>query len=133
MGPIAREQMGNASSLYGLMRNLGASFGIATVTTYVARRQQVHTHYLVAHINPYIPQVNSMLGNMQRTMESHGAGPVTSTQQGYLQLWGMVERQAAILSYLDAFMLLSGLFVLMIPLIFVMKRPPKSSAPMDAH
>jgi DHA2 family multidrug resistance protein len=132
MGPIAREQMGNAASLYSLMRNLGASFGIATVTTYVARREQIHTHHLVAHLSPYIPQANAMLNNMQRMMEGRGSGPVTSVQQGYLQMWGMVERQAAILSYLDAFVLLAGLFVVLVPLIFLMKKPPKTTAAASA-
>jgi DHA2 family multidrug resistance protein len=128
MGPIPKEQMGNAASLYSLMRNLGASFGIATVTNYVARREQVHTDHLVSHVSPYIPQANSMLNNMQRMMEGHGFGPVTSMRQGYMQLWGLVERQAAILSYLDAFLLLAGLFVALVPLIFLMKRPPRTAA-----
>ena len=74
------------------------------------------------------PGAPLMLNNMQQMMEGRGSGPVTSTQQGYLQLWGLVERQAAILSYLDAFLLLAGLFLALVPLIFLMKRPPRTAA-----
>ena len=42
MSGIAKEKMGNATSIYNLMRNIGGSFGIATMTTFLARRQQVH-------------------------------------------------------------------------------------------
>ena len=44
----------------------------------------------------------------------------------------MVERQAAVMSYLDAFFLLSVLFILMLPLIFIMKRPTKQGKPAEA-
>ena len=42
MDPIPREEMGNATSMFNLMRNMGGSIGIATATTYLFRRQQLH-------------------------------------------------------------------------------------------
>ena len=50
MSGIAKEKMGNATSIYNLMRNIGGSFGIATMTTFLARRNQVHQNQLVSHI-----------------------------------------------------------------------------------
>ncbi len=52
MSGIAKEKMGNATSIYNLMRNIGGSFGIATMTTFLARREQVHQNQLISHITP---------------------------------------------------------------------------------
>lgn len=133
MGPIPKEQMGNATSLFNLMRNLGGSMGIATVTTYVARHQQMHTNNLIGHVSPYNPQANAMLNNMQQMMEKRGSGPVISMRQGYAQLLGMIERQASILSYVDCFLLLAGIFAVLVPLVFIMKKPPRGAASAAAH
>ncbi len=64
MSGIAKEKMGNATSIYNLMRNIGGSFGIATMTTFLARRQQVHQNQLVSHITP-----------SDRPHAEHGARP----------------------------------------------------------
>ena len=53
MSGIAKEKMGNATSIYNLMRNIGGSFGIATMTTFLARRSQVHQNQLVSHISAF--------------------------------------------------------------------------------
>ena len=37
-----KEDMANASAIYNLLRNLGGSFGVAFITTMIARRAQFH-------------------------------------------------------------------------------------------
>ena len=56
MDPIPREGMGNATSIFNLMRNIGGSLGIAVATTVLSRQQQVHTNLLGSHVDPYNPQ-----------------------------------------------------------------------------
>jgi DHA2 family multidrug resistance protein len=51
MDPIPKEEMGNATSMFNLMRNLGGGFGIAAATTFLFRRQQCHTHQLGEHVS----------------------------------------------------------------------------------
>ena len=53
VGHLRQEQMGNATGIYNLMRNLGGSFGIALVSTMIIRRAQVHHAYMVAHLTPF--------------------------------------------------------------------------------
>src|SRR4029077_4387486 len=53
MGHLRQDQMGNASGIYNLMRNLGGSFGIALVGTFLDRRAQIHQALMVAHMTPY--------------------------------------------------------------------------------
>src|SRR5205814_10562221 len=55
MDPIPKEEMGNATSMFNLMRNLGGSVGIASGTTFLFRRQQLHTHLLGAQVTPFNP------------------------------------------------------------------------------
>ena len=124
-GLVPKEQMGNATSLFNLMRNIGASIGIASVTTISARHAQVHINTLVANVNPYNPASQSMLQAMKQTFMSHGMDAATATQQAYAGLFGMVQRQASMKGYIDTFFLLAVMFAACLPLILLMKKPPK--------
>jgi DHA2 family multidrug resistance protein len=133
MGPIAKEQMGNATSIFNLLRNIGGSFGIATVTTLLERNQQTHINRLVSHVTPYSPQARAMSEGMRRALMAHGSPLATATRQSYVTMFGMVERQATILAFLDVFRLLGTIFLFMVPLILLMKRPQEGSGGMAAH
>ncbi|MGB9455888.1 MAG: DHA2 family efflux MFS transporter permease subunit [Bryobacteraceae bacterium] len=123
MDRISREEMGNATSMFNLMRNLGGSFGIASATTYLFRRQQFHTQLLGAHVTALNPQVRSMARGIQTSMIAHGSDPATVLQRAYGVIWGMVQRQAAMVSFVDTFLVLAVVFLLMLPLLLVMKKP----------
>ena len=133
MGLIPRERMGNATSIFNLLRNLGGSFGIAAVTTMTARYQQVHTNVLAEHVTRFDPQAMQVLQGLTQTMRARGSGPGLADQQAAAAMFGMVQRQAAILSYLDVFRVLAGIFLLMVPLLLLMKKPKKSAGPIAAH
>jgi DHA2 family multidrug resistance protein len=127
MDPIPKEAMGNATSIFSLTRNIGASVGIATVTTLLSRRQQVFINNLVAHVNIYDTQARSTFQNMRSGFAAAGADLFTATRQTYGALFGMVQRQAAMLTFNEIFSLLGTVFVLMIPLLLLMKRPAKGA------
>ena len=133
MGPIPREQMGNATSLFNLMRNLGGSVGIATTTALISRHQQQHLNNLTQHVSPYNPQAQQMLQNLTGMFRSQGSGPVVAMQQAYQVVWGMVQRQAAILAYIDVFIILAVVFLGILPLLLIMKKPPKAAGPVAMH
>jgi DHA2 family multidrug resistance protein len=124
-GLIPKEQMGNATSLFNLMRNIGASIGIASVTTISARHAQMHTNDLSRHINPYNPLAQASLENMKHAFMSRGMDAMTATKQAYAGAFGMIERQASMMSYIDVFFLLAVMFAACLPLILLMKKPPK--------
>ena len=64
MDPIPKEEMGNATSMFNLMRNLGGSVGIASATTFLFRRQQFHTHMLGEHVSSLSPQTRNYLSSV---------------------------------------------------------------------
>jgi DHA2 family multidrug resistance protein len=130
MDPIPKEEMGNATSMFNLMRNLGGSFGIAAATTYLFRRQQLHTNQLGAHVTPFNPAVQAMSHGLQGAMMARGSDPFLAARQAYVSTWGLIVRQASMLSFVDTFIAMAIVFLLVLPLLFVMKRPQsKGGAP----
>ena len=68
MGQLRQEQIGNATGIYNLMRNLGGSIGIAFVTTMIARRAQVHQALMVGHLTPSDPAYTQQLAAAQHAL-----------------------------------------------------------------
>jgi MFS transporter, DHA2 family, multidrug resistance protein len=123
MDPIPRERMGNATSLFNLMRNLGGGIGIATTGTLLARRQQEYVNIMGAHVTPFSPAAQASLDAARRGFIASGSDPVTATQRAYAALFGAVQRQAAMVSFVNLFRLLGLIFLLLLPLVLLMRRP----------
>jgi DHA2 family multidrug resistance protein len=123
MDPIPIHEMGNATSLFNLMRNIGGSMGIAAVTTTLSRRQQMHISRLGESITVFDPATQRMLAGMRNGIAAQGVDAATATHRSIAALFGMVQQQAAMLSFNETFRLLSILFVVMLPLVLLMKRP----------
>jgi len=121
--PIPKEAMGNATSIFNLMRNIGGSVGIASVTTLVARAEQHNTNVLGAHVNFWNLNTQSMLGSAREMFMAKGSDSVTATRQAYGMLFGLVQEHAAMLAFVKAFRLLGFLFFAVIPLILIMRKP----------
>jgi DHA2 family multidrug resistance protein len=64
---------------------------------------------------------------------STGSDAVTAAHQARAAMFGMVERQASMLAYNSIFLILAGLFVLMLPFILLMRRPQAKGGPMSVH
>ena len=133
MDPIPRETMGNATSIFNLMRNLGASMGIAAVTTLVARNEQSNTTVLVSHVAPGSPQARATMEMLRRGFEAGGSDAVTASRRAYIAMFGIVEKQAAMLSFNHTFWLLGILFLFMLPLTLLMKKPTQHSGKVAVH
>jgi DHA2 family multidrug resistance protein len=131
--PVPKEEIGNAASLFNLMRNLGASIGIAATTTIVARHQQSHSNVLTEFVNGASLQAQQALAATKAMLMARGIDEVTATKQAYAMIFGTIQRQAAIMSFNDAFFLLMVLFLLMIPLVFVMKKPKSAGGNVAVH
>jgi DHA2 family multidrug resistance protein len=133
MDRIPREQMGNATSLFNLMRNIGGSIGIATTGTMIARNQQRVTATLGAHVTPYDASSQLMFQQLRSGFMAAGADPVTAANRAYAGLFGMLQRQAAMVSFVGLFQLLGVVFLLLIPLVLLMKRPGRGAPAAAAH
>jgi MFS transporter, DHA2 family, multidrug resistance protein len=120
-GTLSNEQIGNATGIYNLMRNVGGSFGIAAVTTMLARGAQAHQATMVAHLTPYDPVFRERLSEMIANFGAHGS-IVTATQQAYGAIYQTLVRQAMLLAYIDNFRLLALLCLICMPAGFLFKK-----------
>src|SRR5947207_3075017 len=130
--PIPKHEIGNAASLFNLMRNIGASIGIATVIATFSRHTQQHTSDLSANVNNFNPAARATFEAMRNGLMARGVDMASATKQAYAGMFGLVERHAAMLSYIDAFFLLAALFILVLPLVLLMKKPTKQGKPAEA-
>ncbi len=128
MDPIPKEQMGNATSMFNLMRNIGGSVGIAMATTFLTRQTQVSTNTLGTDISRYSPHTRQMFEAIRQGLIARGTDPATATQRAYGTLFGMVQQQASMLAFSATFHVLAVVFLVMIPLLFLMKRPKRKGA-----
>ena len=115
MSRISQEKMGNATSIFNLMRNIGGSIGIALMTTFLARRSQVHQNHLVANVTAGSPQTLRMLQGMRANLIAHGADGVTASRKALGAVYGIVQQHAAMLAFVEAFFVMGVVFLLMLP------------------
>jgi DHA2 family multidrug resistance protein len=133
MAQIQPQKMGNATSLFNLMRNIGGGVGIAVTGTYLQRNRQVVGAMLGENVSVYDPQTQTTLNQIIQGLVAAGNDVVTATQRAYAILHGMVLRQASMVSFVALFRIMGILFLIMIPLVLLMRRPAKASAPAAAH
>jgi DHA2 family multidrug resistance protein len=121
MSGIRKEDMGDATSLYNLLRNLGGSFGVAFVTTVLTRRSQFHQSRLIDKLTPYDQQFQQSTAELGNTLSSVGVDPSSASQSGPALIYKELLRQASMLSFNDAFFLISIFMIMIIPLVLLMR------------
>ena len=129
---LRQEQMGNATGLYNLMRNLGGSFGIAFVTTMIERRAQIHQAYMVAHVTPFDPAATSTLATMRAALTPF-TDAVTAAAQAHQLLYTRTLEQARLWAFVDDFRLFGIVTLACLPLIVLLKKLPRHAPKVDAH
>ncbi len=135
MAKIQPEKMGNATSIFNLMRNIGGSVGIAIMTTFLSRRTQMHQNHLVANVTAGNLQALRMLRGMQANFYGHGADAVTASKKSIAAMYGLVQQHAAMLAFVEAFWVMGVVFLLMIPFLpllqYVKHKRPAAPAPVS--
>ncbi len=118
---IKKEEMANATSIFSLIRNIAGSFGVAIMTTILARRAQFHQARLSEQLNPY--DTHYQLGlNKAMSVLGAKAGPVSEHAANGL-IFQQLMRQANLFSFNDAFHVASIMMICVVPLVFLLKRP----------
>lgn len=122
MGGIKKEDMGNATAIYNLLRNLGGSFGVAFVTTVLSRRAQFHQSRLVENLTPYDTNYQLATKNITDIIQHKGYSSSIADEGGLSAIYSELLRQASMISFNDAFHLLSVFMICILPLVAIMKR-----------
>jgi len=127
---IAKARMNYATGLFNLARNIGGSVGIAMVTTMLSRRGQFHQARLVEHLTPYDFGYRQSLAGASQMVMQHGASGPDAAQVAHGLIYGSMLRQSSMLAFSDAFWVMTMLFLLVIPMMFLVKKSGPASGPM---
>ena len=128
---LERNEVQQASGLINLARQLGGSFGIAILGTYLTNHIQMHRVDLLRNFYPGNPVVMQRLQGATAGLMAHGYGHAQAQAVAYRVLNLTVNRQAATMSYNDAFLMILIVFCGTAPAILLLRKP-KSGPPAGA-
>ncbi len=131
---IPREQMGNASGIFNLLRNLGGSFGVAVSATLLSQRSQLHQNFLVEHVTPFNPALREYAAQISQAVPGLAEG-ATHSKLLLAGIYREVLRQANMLAFNDVFWLFAWLTAALVPLTLLMKthRGEPAALPEGVH
>ena len=130
---IPRDKNNQVSGMINLARNVGGSIGISLIGTFVARFSQTHQSNLTQHATPLTPAFQSLVAGLRHKFMATGIDSVTATQQAYATVYGMIERQAATLAYVNVIWVMAVVTLCLTPMVFIMRRNRPGAAPAAAH
>lgn len=121
---VDRSNVTDASSIYTLSRRVGGNMGYALVAVLLDRKIQIHTSYLAENLCEYREQAQNFLNETGRLIHELGINSVAASKITLGMLQNTLIRQAKMLAYNDISFIFGCMFLLLIPLIFLM--PSKS-------
>jgi DHA2 family multidrug resistance protein len=130
---VSKARTQYATGLFNLARNIGGSIGIATVTTMLTRRAQLHSSRLVEHLTPLDAAYRQSLYGASHLMTVHGASPPDAAAAAQGLIYGSMLRQANMLAFVDTFWFMGMLFLGIIPLMLLIKNVKSTTRPMAAE
>jgi DHA2 family multidrug resistance protein len=130
---IPREKFNNATGIINLARNIGGSVGIANVMTLLARREQFHQGVLASHMTSFDPAYQSMVSGASRILYAAGSSYPDAQLQANGMAYGLMQRHATMLAFVDDFWMMGLTFLILIPLMFMMKKARPHAATPSAH
>ena len=135
---IKRTESNDVSGLTNLARNIGGSCGTAFLATMLTRRSAAHENNMVRNLTSGNPDFVSQVAKLKPYFGGHSApgtpplmGPGAHTAQAWI--YSQLHRQAGMLAYLDIIQYLATFCACMLPLLFLIPRPPKHVDPSAGH
>jgi DHA2 family multidrug resistance protein len=130
---VPREKTNMGTGIINLARNIGASVGIATVTTMLQRRSQAHQARLMEHVNTFSAAYHNMINGTQARLVTAGSGIAQAADQAHGMLLNTVQRQSAMLAFVDNFKMLGVVFLAVIPILLLLKKPKSGGGSVPVH
>ena len=131
LSTLQGRQIGEGAAFTGMMRQLGGSFGVALITTFMAQQLVVHRSTILNHLDVNNPVVQNRIAGMQQSFISRGATPDIALQRAYQAMDYSVTKQAMVLSYMDVFMWIGIMFLICIPFVLFVRAKKKKGDKID--
>ena len=130
---VPKEKTNMGTGIINLARNVGASVGIAFVTTMLDRRAQFHIARLTERANELSGAYHQALHGIESRLVSVGSTAAHASAQAQAMVYGTIERQAAMLAFLDDFKMLGIVFFAVIPILLLLKKPRMRGGGVPVH
>jgi DHA2 family multidrug resistance protein len=130
---VPKEKTNMGTGIINLARNIGASVGIATVTTMLERRTQLHQAHLVESVNSLNPALLKMTNGNTARLISYGSNASHAAVQAKGMVYNLVQSQSAMMAFIDNFKMLGVVFLAVIPVLLMMKKPRVPAGGVPAH
>ncbi len=114
-------EIGKGAAFTGMMRQLGGSFGVALITTFISMESTTHRNALVSHLDANNPTVQERVMGMQQNFMAKGMTADAALKSAYQALEYNVMKQSMVLSYMDVFLYIGIMFLVCIPFMFLVK------------
>jgi DHA2 family multidrug resistance protein len=128
MGRLRKQEMGNASGIYNLVRNIGGSIGIAILTAFLSRGAQAHQTYMGANAGAGAPGAARAVQGLAAHFAATGSDAVTAHQKALGMVYRGLQQQSSMLAYVDNFRLLGYLSLASIALTWMLIPAPRRGA-----
>jgi len=132
LSTLEGRQIGEGAAFTGMARQLGGSFGVALITTFMSRRTVLHESSLVNHLNVNDPNVQNRVDALTQSFIAKGYPPNIAQQDAYKMLNYSVAKQAAVLSYMDVFLYIGIMFLICIPFVLMVRGNRNQKIDMSA-
>jgi DHA2 family multidrug resistance protein len=128
MATIPRKEIGNATGLSNMLRNIGGSVGIAMATTALIRRAALHQTDLGSHLGPSNPVLQQKVA-LATGYLGHQLGPAAGRPGAYGLMYGLMQQQSALMAYIDVFRWTAVLAFICAAAVWLFQKPAKHVAP----
>jgi MFS transporter, DHA2 family, multidrug resistance protein len=118
------QDMLQGAGLYNLSRQVGGSMGIAILATLVDHRATLHHAYLAESVSPLNMATQQRLAGIAGGLAQRGLDPTSALDAARHALDGVIGQQAAVLAFRDCYWMILILFLMLAPLVPLLRRPP---------
>lgn len=121
------EKNNSASALLNLARNMGSSMGVALTSTVIAIQTQVHINNLGNHASIFNQNFVERINNLGQYFTQQGLSAAQADGLAYGVVWKQLVKQASMNAILDLVGLYLIFFLLVLPLVFLIKKKPPAA------
>jgi DHA2 family multidrug resistance protein len=131
LSTLKGKEIGQGAALSGMLRQLGGSFGVAIISTYLTRDIQIHRSDLLTNLSVTDPDVQQRVNMIARGIYAKGSTMDEATKSAYKLLDGLLNVQSTVLSYMDIFLWIGIMFLVCVPFVILFIKKAKQKVDMS--
>jgi MFS transporter, DHA2 family, multidrug resistance protein len=125
LSTVEKHTLTAAAGLYNVVRQVFGSIGIAVAASQLTKSMTIYHAHLAEHVTDYGNAASDWLQSVLGGMQGQGVDPATARQMALTLLDGELSRQAGMIAYNHMFLLVTVLFIISMPFIFLLKSTKK--------